>query len=532
MCSKVLDKNISQQRFVHIIDEFFERFKERYRLQLELVLKHRPVTFVFAGIVLASCYFLAITTTSELAPEEDQSVLFSSETAPAYANINYLEKFTSQLNKIIQDIPETQDYFIINGEGGPNNAIAGLMLKPWGERKKSQQKVQEVFQNQLYKIAGLNAVTFPLPSIPGTGNSLPIQFVMTTTADYTVINQVMEKLLDAANKSGLFMFVDSDLKFEKPSLEINIDRDKAAAMGIKMNDVGSALATFLGGNYINRFNQEGQSYEVIPQVPRRFRLNPDAVNDMYIPAASSSGELVPLSSIVSFQINVKPNTLNQFQQLNSATLQGIQMPGKSLNECLEFLRMEAIKLFPTGVAYDYAGQSRQTVQEGSSMVYTFFFAIIIIYLVLAAQFESFRDPLIVLVSVPMSIAGALIPLNLGFATLNIYTGIGLVTLIGLISKHGILMVDFANKIQQQEGLSIDAAIVKSASLRLRPILMTTAAMILGVLPLIIASGAGAKSRHDIGLVIASGMFIGTCFTLFVVPTMYTFFAKNHAKNSG
>jgi multidrug efflux pump len=529
MCSKVLDKNISQQRFVHIIDEFFERFKERYRYRLELVLQHRPVTFVFAGIILVSCYFLAITTPSELAPEEDQSVLFSSETAPAYANINYLEKFTSKLNKIIQDIPETQDYFIINGEGGPNNAIAGVMLKPWGDRKKSQQKLQEGFQNQLYKIAGLNAVAFPLPSIPGTGNSLPIQFVITTTADYTVINQIMEKLLAAANKSGLFMFVDSDLKFEKPSLEVNIDRDKAAA--IKMNDIGSALAIFLGGNYINRFNQEGQSYQVIPQVPRRFRLNPDSINDMYIPAAGSSGELVPLSSIVSFQQNVKPNTLNQFQQLNSATLSGIQMPGKSINECLAFLQNEATKLFPSGVSYDYAGQSRQAIQEGSSMVYTFFFAIIIIYLVLAAQFESFRDPLIVLVSVPMSIAGALIPLNLGFATLNIYTGIGLVTLIGLISKHGILMVDFANKIQQQEGLDITAAIVKSAALRLRPILMTTAAMILGVLPLIIASGAGAKSRHDIGLVIASGMFIGTCFTLFVVPTMYTFFAKNHSKNA-
>jgi multidrug efflux pump len=531
MCSKILDKNISEQRFVHIIDAFFERFKEHYKFRLELVLKHRPVTRVFAAIILISCYFLAATTTSELAPEEDQSVLFSAETAPAYANINYLEKFTSQLNKIFQDIPETEDYFIINGEGGPNNAIAGLMLKPWGDRKNSQQKVQAILQEKLYKIAGLNAVTFPLPSIPGTGNSLPIQFVITTTADYTVINQVMEKLLDAANKSGLFMFVDSDLKFEKPSLEINIDRDKAAAMGIKMNDVGSALAVFLGGNYINRFNQEGQSYQVIPQVPRRFRLNPDTVNNMYIPAAGSSGQLVPLSSIVNFELKVKPNTLNQFQQLNSATLQGIQMPGKSLNECLEFLQKEGVKLFPTGVSYDYAGQSRQAVQEGDTMVYTFLFAIIIIFLVLSAQFESFRDPLIVLVSVPMSIVGALIPLNLGFATLNIYTGIGLVTLIGLISKHGILMVDFANKIQLHERLDIHAAIVKSASLRLRPILMTTAAMILGVFPLIFASGAGAKSRHDIGLVIACGMFIGTFFTLFVVPTMYTYLAKDHTKDT-
>lgn len=528
MCSKILNRSISQQKFVHAIDQFFEQFKENYKHRLQLVLKHRPVVAVFAGIMLLSCYFLAVTTTSELAPEEDQSVLFSSETAPAYANINYLEKFTSQLNKIIKDIPETQDYFIINGEGGPNNAIAGLILKPWGDRKKSQQQVQEIFQKKLYKIAGISAVTFPLPSIPGSGNSLPIQFVITSTADYTVLNQVIEKLQDAANKSGLFMYVDSDLKFEKPELEINIDRDKAAAMGIKMSDIGTSLAVFLGGNYINRFNQEGQSYEVIPQVPRRFRLNPNSINDMYIPSASNSDELVPLSSVVNVKLDVKPNTLNQFQQLNSATLQGIQMPGKSITQCLDFLRTEAAKILPSGVTYDYAGQSRQAVQEGYSMVYTFFFALIIIYLVLAAQFESFRDPFIVLVSVPLSIAGALIPLNLGFATLNIYSGIGLVTLIGLISKHGILMVDFANKIQQNEGLDIQAAIIKSATLRLRPILMTTAAMVLGVVPLILASGAGAKSRFDIGLVIASGMLVGTCFTLFVVPTMYTFFAKKHA----
>jgi multidrug efflux pump len=339
----------------------------------------------------------------------------------------------------------------------------------------------------------------------------------------------MEKLKNAAMQSGLFLFVDSDLKFEKPELNVTIDRNKAASMGIQMQDIGSALATLMGGNYINRFSQEGQSYQVIPEVPRKFRLNPEKINDIYVPTADKS-QLIPLSTIVNFNTTVKPNSLNQFQQLNSATLQGMAMPGKSITQCLEFLRTKAISILPSGVTYDYAGQSRQVIQEGYSMVFTFFFALLIIYLVLSAQFESFRDPFIVLVSVPMSIAGALIPLNLGLATLNIYTGIGLVTLIGLISKHGILMVDFANKIQAHEGLDIRSAIVKAASLRLRPILMTTAAMILGVFPLIIASGAGAKSRFDIGLVIAAGMAIGTCFTLFVVPTMYTFFAKNHAES--
>jgi multidrug efflux pump subunit AcrB len=493
------------------------------------VLDHRSVTAVFALIVLISCGLLAVTTTTELAPDEDQSAIISAQTAPAYANIDYLEKYTNQLNKIIQGFTGVEDYFIINGQGGPNNAITVVILKPWKERKKSQASYLADLQNQMVQISGVSAVAFALPSIPSTGNSLPIQFVITATTDYTVIYQVMEKLLAAATKSGLFLFVDSDLKFLKPELEIKIDRNKAASMGINMQNIGATLGTFMGGGYVNRFSSEGQSYQVIPQVPRKFRLNPDRINDFYIPAGNN--EMVPLSSVVNFHVEVKPTSLNQFQQLNSATLQGLPMPGKSAAECLEFLKMEAAKSFPAGLTYDFAGQSRQIEQEGHEMIYTFFFALLIIYLVLSAQFESFRYPLIILISVPMSIAGALIPLTLGLATLNIYSGIGLVTLIGLISKHGILLVDFANKIQLNEGLDKRAAIVKSAALRLRPILMTTAAMVLGVVPLIFASGAGAASRFSIGLVIASGMLVGTCFTLFVVPTMYCFFARNHSLDS-
>jgi multidrug efflux pump len=525
MCSKILSADIGKQGLVHSIDQLFERIKHAYEKRLRKVLKHKPVTAVFAVIILISCALLAMTTASELAPDEDQSVIFTSETAPAYANINYLQKFTSQLDGIFTSIPESQDYFIINGMGTQNNAIAGLILKPWDKRKRSQAKILEQVQGKLASIAGLNAVAFPLPSIPGTGNSLPIQFVVTSTADYVILNQVMEKLMDAANQSGLFMFVDSDLKFEQPEIEVHIDRDKAAAMGIKMSDIGSSLATLLGGNYINRFNQESRSYEVIPQVPRKFRLNPEKIQDVYVPTPQN--QLVPLVSLVDINITAKPDSLNQFQQLNSATLQGMIMPGKSILQCLNFLSAQAKKIFPTGVSYDFAGQSRQAIQEGNTMLYTFFFALLIIYLVLAAQFESFRDPFIVLISVPMSIAGALVPLNLGLATLNIYTGIGLITLIGLISKHGILIVDFANKLQANEKLNVQEAIIKAAAMRLRPILMTTAAMVLGVIPLVLASGAGAQSRFDIGLVIACGMLIGTCFTLFVVPTMYTFIAKRH-----
>jgi multidrug efflux pump len=526
MCSKILTHEIGQNKLVQCIDLFFENLKHSYHYRLETVLQHRSVVAVFAAIILVFCGLLALTTSTELAPEEDQSVIFAAESAPAYANINYLTKYTAQINKMLQSIPETQDYFIINGMGGSENAITGLILKPWDQRSRSQKAVLADVSKKFSTIAGLNAMAFPLPSIPGTGDSLPLQFVITSTADYVVIYQVMEKLMAAANKSGLFMFVDSNLKFDKPELEIKVDRSKAASMGVPMQSLGVTLASFLGGNYINRFSDEGQSYQVIPQVPRKFRLNPDKINDFYVAAANN--QLVPLSSFVSLTIEAKPTALNQFQQMNSATLQGLPMPGKSLAECLSFLKQQAKEIFPAGLSYDFAGQSRQAVQEGSEMVFTFFFALLIIYLVLAAQFESFRDPFIILISVPMSIAGALIPLNLGFATLNIYTGIGLVTLIGLISKHGILIVDFANKIQQNERLSVIDAVSKAASLRLRPILMTTAAMVLGVVPLIFASGAGAASRYSIGLVIASGMLVGTCFTLFVVPAMYTFFARDYS----
>ncbi|OAI49426.1 acriflavine resistance protein B [Gammaproteobacteria bacterium SCGC AG-212-F23] len=525
MCSKMLSHSVSNLKFVQAIDQFFEKLKNIYQQRLSLVLQHKSVVAAFALIMILSCGLLAATTTTELAPQEDKSILFLSATAPEYANLNYLTQFTSQLNAIYESIPEAQDYFIVNGMGASNNAISGLMLKPWDKRHKSQSKLNGILQEKISHIAGLNIVSFPLPSIPG-GSGLPIQFVVTSTADYVTLYNIMDKLKQSAEKSGLFLFVDSDLKFEKPELEITIDRNKAANMGISMQSIGSVLATVMSGGNVNRFSREGESYEVIPQVPDALRMDPEKINNLYVPAGDKH-ELIPLSTIVKLKMQAKPNALAQFQQLNSATLEGLMMPGKSISQGLAFLTQQAHATFPIGVSYDFAGESRQAEQEGATMLYTFIFALIIIYLVLAAQFESFKDPLIILVSVPLSVAGALLPLNIGFSTLNIYTEIGLVTLIGLISKHGILMVQFANQLQKLEGLSITESIIKSATLRLRPILMTTAAMVLGVLPLILANGAGAQSRFDIGLVIATGMLIGTCFTLFVVPTMYMFFAKDH-----
>lgn len=522
MCSKFLSPAMMQQKMVIYVDAIFDKWKRIYADYLRAVLANRSVVAVFAGIMLSGCLLMALTTTTELAPDEDQSILFLSLSAPKYANLNYTEKFTNELTNIFLSFPETSDYFVVNGSDFVNNAIAGLILKPWDKRSKSQEDVLKVLQPKLSTIAGLNAVAFPLPSLPGNSSGLPVQFVITATDDYTVLYQIVKKLQDAAKSSGLFMYLDSDLKFEKPMLEVHVDSDKAGSMGISMQNIGTALATLLGGNYINRFSIYGQSYEVIPQVFQIDRYNPNKIDDYYI--KTELGDSVPLSSVVDLNITTQANELYHFQQLNSTTLSAIMMPGKSITQGLNFLSNEAKKSFPNGFSYDYAGQSRQVIQEGYTMVYTFIFALVIIYLVLAAQFESFRDPFIILISVPLSIIGALLPLHLGFATLNIYTGIGLVTLIGLISKHGILMVEFANQLQVEEGLDLQEAIIKSASLRLRPILMTTVAMVLGVLPLILATGAGAKSRFDIGLVIAFGMTIGTCFTLFVVPTMYTYLA--------
>ena len=338
----------------------------------------------------------------------------------------------------------------------------------------------------------------------------------------------------AARESGLFLFTDTDLKFDTPQYQFKVDFDKANRIGVNMQDVGTALSTILGGNYVNRFNLYGRSYEVIPQAPREFRLTPDWLTRYEV--RTSNGELVPLSTVASVTQSVQPNALTSFQQLNSATLSGVPFPGRTLGEALDFLKAKSQEIFPEGYTYDFQGDSRQYEQEGNALVYTFVFALIIIYLVLAAQFESFRDPLIILIALPTAMFGALLPLNiggvLGATSINIYTQIGLVTLIGLISKHGILMVDFANHLQRDLGLSRREAIEQAAGVRLRPILMTTAAMVVGMLPLILAAGAGARSRFSIGLTIFAGMSIGTLFTLFVTPAVYTFVARDHRKGHG
>jgi multidrug efflux pump len=334
----------------------------------------------------------------------------------------------------------------------------------------------------------------------------------------------MVKLKDAARKSGLFIVSDSDLDFNQPVVRVKVDRSKASDLGITMANIGNTLATLLGGNYVNRFNLEGRSYQVIPQVPRSQRLSPEALGQYYVP--TSTGQQVPLSTVVTIETGTDPNALTHYNQLNSATFQAVPMPGVTVGQAVDFLEGEAKKL-PAGFSHDYLADSRQYVQEGNQLAVTFGFALIIIFLVLAAQFESLRDPLVIMISVPMAISGALIPLFFGVATMNIYTQVGLLTLVGLISKHGILMVEFANELQLREGLDRRSAIEMAARVRLRPILMTTAAMVTGLLPLLAATGAGAASRFSIGLVVVAGMSIGTLFTLFVLPAVYVAIATDH-----
>ena len=353
-----------------------------------------------------------------------------------------------------------------------------------------------------------------------------MQFVITTTRDFRELADVLADVEKSARESGMFIFSDSDLRFETPQIEFHIDHDKANRLGITMADIGNSLATLLGGNYVNLFDLYGRSYQVIPQVPREFRLNDDWLTRYQI--RTGSGSLVPLANVATVTKVVQPNSLTNFQQLNSATLSAVPFPGRTVGEAIDFLKKEAEK-FPEGFTYDFQGESRQFVQEGNTLVYTFIFALVIIFLVLAAQYESFRDPFIILIALPTSMFGALIPLNAGLASINIYTQIGLVTLIGLISKHGILMVDFANKLQEEQGYSRRAAIEHAAAIRLRPILMTTAAMVVAMVPLLIARGAGAASRFDIGVVIAAGMTVGTLFTLFVTPAVYTYLARDHQR---
>lgn len=514
MCAYILADHDHQGKAADWLDQKFDALHHSYQQTLSYCLDNRGAALYFAIAIFVSIPVLYTLSQSELAPAEDSGSLFAIATPPDYGNLDYTNYFLDEMVEAWQTIPEISHSWQVNR---PNSVFGGMELVPWSERDRSLEEVRTELQSKLNKISGLEIFTFPWQSLPGADSGLPLTFVISTNSDYSELERVTEEVLQKARASGLYAFVQSDLRYSRPEVQVQIDRELAARLGISMQEIGRTLQIMLGEAETNRFSMEGRSYKVIPQADRGFRLTKEWLERYYL--RTTSGDLVPLSTVINLTQKVQPNTLKQYQQLNSATIQGFVLPPNSLGTGLEFLETSLYEVAPSGYRIGYEGESRRFIQESDSFLSLFMMSLIFIYLVLSAQFNSFRDPFIVLISVPLSIFGALVPIALGFATLNIYTQVGLLTLIGLISKHGILIVDFANK-RVSNGLNRRDAVLEAAALRLRPILMTTFATVLGVVPLLLAYGAGANSRFAIGLMIAAGMSVGTLFTLFVLPVIY------------
>jgi multidrug efflux pump len=520
MCSRIFTEGQETTPLVKKIDAIFDRVHHRYQTLLRDLLSTWQVIIVMGVFLLGGVAYLYATAHSELAPIEDQGIVLMQASGPPNATVNQMQTYADQIQKIAAAEPEYLQMFQITSA---TSSFGGVLMKDWNERSRSASTFQQDMQNKWNSIAGVRVAAFQFPALPGA-QGLPVQVVINTTESYENLNEVSQAVLDKVRKSGMFFFVDSDLKIDKPQNVLEIDREKVAALGMTQRDVGNALSAALGGGFVNYFSVAGRSYRVIPQVKQVDRLNPDQILDYYI--RTPSGEMIQARTIASIKQRVVPQSINHFQQLNSATIIGVSTPFVSQEEVLKFIAQSLKEVAPNGYSIDYAGPSRQFMNESGGFLVTMFFAILIVFLVLAAQFESFRDPIVILVSVPLALFGALIFINLGFTTLNVYTQVGLVTLMGLISKHGILIVEFANELQAAGRSKLDA-IVEASSVRLRPILMTTAAMVLGVVPLVIASGAGAAGRQSMGIVIFTGLSIGTLFTLFVVPAMYLFIGADH-----
>ncbi len=524
MSGRLLNSKLTEGRLARWVEHVMERITSGYVAVLKVIVGARSAVLI-AGVLIMGAIFVFFTNSAkELAPPEDMGYVFVQTKAPQYANVDYTARFSAEVEDIFQTMPEFKSsFFGIGGENGANIGFGGIILKEWEDRDRSANEIQGEISARAMGVTGVYATAFQPSPLPAGSGGLPVQMVIRSPGDFHSIFEALQGLKGAAWGSGLFAFVDSDLAFDSPEARITIDRQKAGELGVSMSEIADTLAVMVGENYINRFNWFDRSYDVIAQVPMKDRITTDHIGQYYVRAGS--GELVKLSSVVSIEMKPQPNALPQFNQMNSATLSGVLLPGVTMGQAVEFLKAQPL---PPGITVDWLSESRQYVKEGNQLTISFGFALIVIYLVLAAQFESFRDPLVILVTVPLAICGALVPLYLNFTTLNIYTQIGLVTLIGLISKHGILMVSFANDMQKEHGWNKQEAILHSAAVRLRPVLMTTAAMVAGLIPLLFAEGAGASSRFAIGIVVVMGMLVGTMFTLFVLPTMYTLLAVRHS----
>jgi multidrug efflux pump len=525
MGSKLLRAGDTERGFAGMINRHFERIRGFYTRTLSGTLRYRPVVLTLWAIVALLMIPFYLFSQHELAPAEDQGVVFGVIQSSANATLDQTNLFTKEIYDVYRSFPESDSIFQITT---PQGGFGGMVTKPWSQRKKTSQQLLVESTGPLSKISGVRVIPLTPPPLPGGGN-FPVDFVINSAAEPQQVSEFANQLVQKAMASGMFIFADVDVKFDQPQAEVVFDRDKLRSQGVDLSQAGQDLSTMLGGNYVNRFSIQGRSYKVIPQVKRADRLTPDQVSNIYV--KGSSNQLVPLSTFADLKTTTEPRSLNKFQQLNAVRIQGVIPPPIPLDKALSFLENEAKNTLPQGFTVDYAGESRQLRVEGSKFLGTFFLSAILIYLVLAAQFESFRDPFIVLAgSVPLALSGALMFSFLGLTTLNIYSQVGLITLVGLIAKNGILIVEFANQLQER-GRSKLEAVIEAAGTRLRPILMTTAATVFGHLPLVFATGPGAGARNSIGIMLVSGMIIGTAFTLFVVPSIYMLVAKTHAPMS-
>ena len=522
MGSKLLRAGDTEKGFAGWVNRRFESVRNAYARTLSGTLQYRPVVFVLWAIVVALIVPFYMFSQRELAPAEDQGVVFGVIQSSANSTIDQTNLFTTQVYDVYHSFPESESIFQITS---PSGGFGGMVTKPWSERKKTAQQLLVESVGPLSKIPGIRVIPLTPPSLPGGGN-FPVEFVITSAAEPRQLIDFANQLVQKAFASGMFIFADTDLKFDQPQAEVVFDRDKVRAQGVDLTQAGQDLSTMLGGDYVNRFSIQGRSYKVIPQIKRTERLTSDQLEKIYV--TGSDGKLVPLSTFATLKNTTEPRELKKFQQLNAVTIQAVIPPNVPLDKALGFLEDQAKAILPQGFTVDYSGESRQLRVEGSKFLGTFLLSAVLIYLVLAAQFESFRDPFIILVgSVPLAVSGALMFSFLGLTTLNIYSQVGLITLVGLVSKNGILIVEFANHLQET-GKTKLAAVIEAASTRLRPILMTTAATVMGHFPLVLAKGPGAGARNSIGIMLVSGMIIGTLFTLFVVPSIYVLVARTHA----
>jgi multidrug efflux pump len=522
MGSKLLRSGDTERGFAGWVNRRFENVRDRYTRVLEGTLQYRPVVLtVWAMVALLAVPFYMFSM-QELAPAEDQGVVFGIIQASPNSTLDQTKLFSQRVHDVYRSFPESESIFQITG---PTGGFGGMVVKPWSERSKSTQQLLMESRGPLSQIAGIRVIPLTPPSLPG-GGDFPVDLVIASAAEPEQLTEFANQLVQKAFASGMFIYADADLKFDQPQAEVVFDRDKLRSQGVELSQAGRDLATLMSGNYVNRFSIEGRSYKVIPQLKRAERLTPEQLSDIYV--TGSQNQLVPLSTFASLRTSTEPRELKKFQQLNAVRIQGVIPPQVPLDQALRLLEDEAAKILPQGFTIDHAGESRQLRTEGSKFLGTFLLSAILIYLVLAAQFESFRDPFVILAgSVPLAISGALLFSFLGFTTLNIYSQVGLITLVGLVSKNGILIVEFANQLQET-GRDKLSAVIEASGTRLRPILMTTAATVMGHFPLIIATGPGAGARNSIGIMLVSGMIIGSVFTLFVVPSIYMLISRTRA----